>query len=188
MRSIVLAVTLLAGLPVASAQPAAAKLLAPQSEVAFTTRQMGVPVDGRFKRFDAQLQFDPKKPDGGSVAMTVDVASVSLGVPEVDSELPKPTWFNVVKFPQARFQSSAIRALGGGRFEIAGKLNVKGHDCEVLVPIAITQAGPHSTVNGSFMIKRLDFKIGEAEWADTTVVANDVKVSFRLVFSGLGAL
>jgi polyisoprenoid-binding protein YceI len=188
MRSITLAAALLAGSCAVSAQPAAAKLLAPQSEMAFTTRQMGVPVEGRIKRFDALVQFDPKKPEGGSVAMTVDMASASLGVPEVDSEMPKPIWFNIAKFPQARFQSSAIRALGGGRFEIVGKLNAKGHDCDLVVPVSITQAGPNSTVSGSFMIKRLDFKIGEAEWADTTVVANDVKVSFKLVFSGLGAL
>jgi polyisoprenoid-binding protein YceI len=189
MKSLALAAALLPGLSAASAhQPPAAKLLAPHSEMAFVTHQMGVPVEGRLQRFDAQVRFDPSKPEGGSVAITVDMASASLGVAEVDSEMPKPIWFNALRFPQARFQSSAIRALGGGRFEIVGKLNIKGHDCELLVPVSITQAGAHSTVSGSFNVKRLDFKIGEAEWADTTVVANDVKVSFKLVFSGLGAL
>jgi polyisoprenoid-binding protein YceI len=190
MKSLALAAALLAGLPAASAQqpPPAAKLLAAQSEMAFVTRQMGVPVDGRIKRFDAQVQFDPRKPEGGSVAMTVDMTSASLGVPEVDSEMPKPIWFDIAKFPQARFQSSAIRSLGGGRFEIAGKLHIKGKDSDLVLPVSIAQSGAHSTVSGSFMIKRLDFKIGEAEWADTTVVANDVKVSFKLVFSGLGPL
>ena len=159
-----------------------------QSEVAFVTKQMGVPVDGRFKKFDAQINLDPKKPETGSVSLVIDTGSASLGVPETDTEMPKAIWFNVAKFPQATFKSTAIKGLGGGKFEVAGKLDIKGSTRDVVVPVAITQNGATSTATGSFVIKRLDFKIGEAEWTDTTVVANDVTVKFKLVLTGLGAL
>ncbi len=172
----------------ALAADAPAKLVAAQSEVAFITKQMGVPVDGRFKRFDAQVTLDPKKPETGSVSFSIDMASASLGVPETDAEMPKPTWFYVAKFPQATFKSSSIKGLGGGKFEVAGKLDIKGNARQVVVPVTITQAGPNSTATGSFVIKRLEYKIGEDEWADTTVVANDVTVKFKLVLTGLGAL
>ena len=59
---------------------------------------------------------------------------------------------------------------------------------DVVVPVLITQNGTYSTATGSFLLKRLEFKIGEAEWADTTVVANDVMVKLKLVVTGLGAL
>jgi polyisoprenoid-binding protein YceI len=39
--------------------------------------------------------------------------------------------------------------------------------------------------SGSVAIKRLDFKIGDGEWADTSMVANDVTVKFKLAFAGL---
>jgi polyisoprenoid-binding protein YceI len=156
--------------------------------VAFVTKQMGVPVDGRFKKFDAQINLDPKKPEAGSVSFVIDTASASLGVPETDTEMPKAIWFNVAKFPQATFKSTAIKGLGGGKFEVAGKLDIKGSTRDVVVPVAITQSGGTSTATGSFVIKRLDFKIGEQEWTDTTVVANDVTVKFKLVLTGLGAL
>jgi polyisoprenoid-binding protein YceI len=149
---------------------------------------MGVPVDGRFKKFDAQISLDPKKPEAGSVNFVVDTGSASLGVPETDTEMPKAIWFNVAKFPQASFKSTAIKGLGGGKFEVAGKLDIKGTVRDVVVPVAITQSGATSTASGSFVIKRLDFKIGEQEWADTTVVANDVTVKFKLALTGLGAL
>ncbi len=174
--------------PSALAQPAPAKLLVAQSEVSFVTKQMGVPVDGKFKKFDAQISLDPKKPEGGSVAFSVDTASASLGVPESDAEMPKDIWFNVVKFPQASFKSTAIKGLGNGKFEVAGKLDIKGSARDIVVPVQITQSGATSTASGSFVIKRLDFKIGEAEWADTTVVANDVTVKFKLALTGLGPL
>lgn len=149
---------------------------------------MGVPVDGRFKKFDAVVNFDPRKPEAGSVSITIDAGSAAIGVPETDAELPKPIWFNVAKFPHASFKSTAIKGLGNGRFEVAGKIDIKGSTRDLVVPVQITQAGGTSTAAGSFVIKRLDFKIGEAEWADTTVVANDVTVKFKLALAGLGPL
>ncbi len=165
-----------------------AKLVPAQSEVAFVTKQMGVPVDGRFKKFDAQISLDPKNPAAGSVAISIDTGSASLGVPESDAEMPKDIWFNVAKFPQATFKSTAIKGLGNGKFEVAGKLDIKGNTRDVVVPVQITQSGASSTATGSFVIKRLDFKIGEEEWTDTTVVANDVTVKFKLALTGLGPL
>ncbi len=167
---------------------APAKLVPAQSEVGFVTKQMGVPVDGRFKKFDAQINLDPKKPEAGSVAFSIDTGSAFLGVPESDAEMPKDIWFNVAKFPQATFKSTSIKGLGGGKFEVAGKLDIKGNARDVVVPVQITQSGSSSTATGSFLIKRLDFKIGEGEWADTTVVANDVTVKFKLALTGLGPL
>ena len=172
----------------AMAQTAPAKLVAAQSEVGFVTKQMGVPMPGRFKRFDAQISLDPKKPEAGSVVFSIDTASATLEVAESDAEMPKDIWFNVAKFPQARFTSTAIKGLGNGKFEVAGKLDIKGSVRDLVVPVQITQSGANSTATGSFVIKRLDFKIGEAEWTDTTVVANDVTVKFKLALAGLGPL
>lgn len=164
------------------------KLVPAQSEIAFVSKQMGVPIEGRFKRFDAQIAFDPNKPDTGKVAFTVDIASISLGSPESEAELPKATWFNTAKFPQATFQSSSIKALGGGKFEVTGKLGIKGYQRDVVVPMALTQAGPTTTATGLFTIKRLAFKIGENEWADTSMVADDVQVKFKIALTGVAKL
>ena len=118
----------------------------------------------------------------------VDGGVAALGVPESNAELPKATWFNVAKFPQASFKSTAIKGLGNGKFEVAGKLDIKGTARDIVVPVQIAQSGATSTATGSFVLKRLDFKIGEAEWTDTTVVANDVTVKFKLALSGLRPL
>ena len=188
-----LSLALLAGAMLGLAQPTlaqttAAKLIAPQSEIAFVSKQMGVPVEGTFKKFDAKVAFDPRKPEAGSIAFTVDTASATLGEPETDAELPRPEWFGTVKFPQATFQSSSIKALGGGKFEVAGKLDIKGMVRAVVVPVTLTQSGATSTATGAFAIKRLDFNIGGGEWNDTSLVANDVQVKFKLALTGLGPL
>jgi polyisoprenoid-binding protein YceI len=186
--SFVRVVTLVVAALAAGTALAQQKLLPAQSEIVFVSRQMGVPVEGRFRKFDAQVTFDPARPQASRIAFTVDTGSASLGAPEADEELPKPVWFNVAKFPQATFQSSAVRALGGGRFEVAGRLAIKGRSHDLVVPVQLTQAGAVTTASGSFTIRRLLFAIGENQWADTSMVADEVQVKFRLALSGVGKL
>ena len=174
--------------PPVQAQPAPAVLAAAGSEVAFTTRQLGVPVDGRFGKFTAQVALDPRKPETGKVSFSIDTASARFGSAELDAEVPKPVWLSAAKFPQAVFQSSAIKGLGGGKFEVAGKLTIKGAARDILVPVQLVQSGPQSTATGAFVIKRLDFKVGEGEWTDTSMLANDVQVRFKLLLSGVPPL
>ncbi|MEY4412933.1 MAG: hypothetical protein RIQ53_226 [Pseudomonadota bacterium] len=185
-----LGATLTLGLGVLAAAPAvrAQQVVPASSEIAFVSKQMGVAVEGKFKKWSAQITLDPKKPEAGKVAFTIDTGSASFGVPETDAEVGKAPWFNAAKFPQASFTSSAIKALGGGRFEVRGKLTVKGVAQDAVVPVAVTQSGAASTATGAFTIKRLDFKIGEGEWADTSMVANDVQVKFKLALTGLAPL
>ena len=81
-----------------------------------------------------------------------------------------------------------INALGGGRFQAKGRLELKGTAHELVVPVTLVQSGPQSTATGEFVVKRLEFKIGENEWTDVSLVADDVRVRFKLVFTGLGPL
>ena len=181
------ALAFMAAMP-AAADPAA-KLVADKSQIAFVTKQMGVPMEGAFKKFDAQVAFDPKKPEGGSVALQIAIAGAGFGVAMSDAELPKAPWFDAEKFPQATFQSSAIKALGDGKFEMAGKLTIKGTSKQVTVPFAIAPAGgSYAVATGSFTLQRLDYKVGDGEWTDTSVVGNDVQVRFKFTLAGLGPL
>lgn len=174
--------------PPASAAEPAVTLVAPQSEVGFTIKQMGVPVNGRFKRFAVQTNFDPKSPQTSQVTLRFELASATVSADaDADAELGKPDWFATAKFPQATFQSTGIKALGSGKFEVAGKLSIKGSSRDVVVPMQLAQAGGVSTVTGGLPIKRLDFKVGEGDWADTSFVANDVQVKFKLVLQGVPA-
>lgn len=175
-------------LALAAWMPAGAQTVLPeQSEVAFTTRQMGVPVEGRFKRWSAQIRFDPRQPQAAQVNFTIDTASLAFGAAETEAEAAKPGWFHVAKFPQARFVSSSVRSTGAGRFEVLGQLTLKGETREVRVPVALTPAaGGLSLASGSFTLRRLDFKIGDGDWNDPSLVADEVLVKLRLVLAGLG--
>ena len=163
-------------------------LLPAQSSISFVSKQMGVPVEGQFKKMNAQINFNPAKPEAASIALQIDLASATLGVPETDAELSKPDWFNTPKFPMANFQSGSVKKLTADKWEVAGKLTIKGLTQNVLLPVTLSQSGAVTTASGVFVIPRLAFKIGENAWADTSMVANEVQVKFRLALSGVGKL
>lgn len=161
------------------------KLMPAQSDINFSIKQMGVLVDGKFTKFDAQLAFDPKKPEIGKIAFTIDLNSAVVGDAETIKELKKPEWFSVIKFPSASFSSTSIKATSLTKFEILGNLSIKGVAKSVVIPVALTKSGTFTIVDGSFVIKRGDFKIGEGDWSDFSIVANDVQIKFKLSLSGL---
>lgn len=173
---------LAAALMATIALPVSAQTVLPQgSEIGFVSRQLGVPVEGRFTKWSAQISFDPKTPSAGSVSFTIDTGSATFGATETETEVRKPEWFHVAKFPQAAFQSTAIKPLGGNRYEVRGRLTIKGQTQPVTVPVTLDG----NTATGSFTIQRLAYQIGSGEWADTSMVANDVQVRFKLQLSGL---
>ena len=175
-----------ATLLLAASASAQQKLVPAQSEINFTIKQMGVPLDGKFSKFDAQLAFDSKKPEASTIAFTIDLGSAAVGDADTTKELKKPEWFNQAKFPTATFSSTAIKSTGPGKLEVAGLLTIKGNAKPVVVPVTLTPgtAGV-TTAQGSFNIKRVDFKIGEGDWADVSIVANDVTVKFKLALTGI---
>jgi polyisoprenoid-binding protein YceI len=176
---------LLACLLAVSAVCAQQKLLPAQSQIHFIVKQMGVPLDGKFSKFDAQIAFDPKKPETGKIAFAIDLSSAAVGDADTVKELKKPEWFNVAKFPNATFSSTAIKGSSAGKFDVAGNLTIKGSSRPVSIPVTLTQSGNTSVAEGSFAIKRGDFKIGDGEWADVSIVANEVLVKFKLAVAGL---
>ena len=181
-RSIVFA----AALALAASASAQQKLVPAQSEINFTVKQMGVPLDGKFSRFDAQVAFDSKKPETGKIDFSIDLGSVAVGDADTTKELKKPEWFNQAKFPTATFSSTSIKTVGPGKLEVAGTLSIKGNPRPIVVPVTLTPGSSGmTTAQGSFTIKRVDFKIGEGDWTDVSIVANDVAVKFKLALTGI---
>lgn len=199
MLSRALSALLLSGACLGAALPAAAQqaaqqppsqqqLLPAQSSIAFTVRQMGVPIEGHFKKFSAQVAFDPAKVEASRIALTIDTGSATMGSRETDAELPKAEWFNVPKFPQATFSSTSVKAVDKTHLQVAGTLSIKGVARNVTVPVTLAQSGATTTATGTMALPRLGYQIGTDEWADTSMVADEVQVRFKLALTGVGAL
>lgn len=152
-----------------------------KSTLSFGFKQMGVALDGKFRKFTAKVAFDPSKPTAATAQIEVDLASIDTGSSEGDEEVAGKQWFNSKLFPTAKFVSSGVKVLGPDRYEASGKLSIKGKTVDALAPFTFKQVGSNGTFDGSFVIKRLDFAIGEGAWADVSTVANEVQVKFRII-------
>jgi hypothetical protein len=103
------------------------KVIQPEkSKVTFQYKQMGVAMEGRFKKFAAQLNFDPAKPAAAKADIEIDLASIDAGSSDADDEVVGKTWFNVKAFPKATFVAKQIKANGSNQFDVTGVLTIKG--------------------------------------------------------------
>jgi polyisoprenoid-binding protein YceI len=154
-----------------------------KSEIGFVSRQMNVPVEGRFRKFTAQVRFDPRNLAAARAEIEVDLGSIETGSEEADTEVRKKGWFNLVAFPRARFVSTGVRALGADRFEAKGLLSIKGATRDITAPFSVKRTDESVVYEGGFTLLRLQFNIGEGIWSDTETVADEVQVRFRFVQS-----
>ena len=159
------------------------QVAAGKSRITFAGKQMGVAVDGSFKKFDVQIAIDPARPEACKVRVDVDLASIDAGSDEATDEVKGKTWLNIAAFPKASFVASSIKPLGAGRYEARGTLSIKGISRDTVVPFSLRNEGPGSWLEGGFVLPRLQFKIGEGTWADTSTVADEIQVKFKLFLS-----
>ena len=151
------------------------------SSVTFFYKQMGVPLDGKFSKFSAQLSFDPARLDKAQARIDIDVASIDTGSAEANEEVLGKLWFNTKTYPTASYVSSGIKALGSNRYQATGKLSIKGRTLDVVTPVTFQPEGSRGVFEGAFTIKRLDYAIGEGEWTDVGTVADEIQIKFHLV-------
>ncbi len=157
------------------------RILTEQSRIAFVSRQMGVPVEGQFRRFSAQIAFDPARPETAHATLEVDLASFDMGSREVYDEVVGRNWFDVRQHPTARFVATGLKHLGGDRYEVRGQMTIKGRTREVTAPFTLRPQGRHAVLEGAFPLRRLDYGIGAGPWGDTSIVADEVQVRFRFL-------
>ncbi len=154
-----------------------------KSSVTFSYKQMGVAIDGRFKKFAAQVNFDPAKADAAKASFEVELASVDAGSSEADDEVVTKSWFNAAAFPKATFVAKQFKQTAPNQYEVSGTLSIKGQSREVKFPMKHTAQGKDGVLTGGFTLKRGDFNIGEGMWAKFDVVANNIQVNFSLTAS-----
>ncbi|HET7775352.1 MAG TPA: YceI family protein [Azospira sp.] len=157
------------------------------SSVGFTYKQMNVPVDGKFKKVDTRIAFDPAKPQAASTTLEIDLASIDAGSQEANDEVAGKLWFNTKAFPKASFVSSSVKALGNNRYEVSGKLSLKGKTLDASAPFTFKQDGANGVFDGAFVLKRADYGIGEGMWADFGTVANEIQIKFHVVAAPIAA-
>jgi len=119
---------------------------------------------GRFNRFDATLIFDPKNIAATNLDAVIDIDSLDINNPGLQTDLMGKTWFYQSKFPQARFSTTSVKPITDNTFEFIGDLDWRG----VTKPITLLvtfHGGANNILTGKYTVgfsasgsfKRSDF-------------------------------
>jgi polyisoprenoid-binding protein YceI len=160
------------------------------STLTFTASQVGSIISGRFSVWTASIVLDPASLGAARIAVRIEMPATTANNRDLETLLKGASFFDVQKFPEARFAATAIVAKGGDRYEAPGKLTIRGVTRDVVLPFTLaiaddpTQAGRlRASARGRLVLKRLDFGVGQNEWAGTGQVANEVTIDLGVVAS-----
>jgi len=117
--------------------------------------------DGSFGKFSGTVDLVDGNPEKSTVTAEVDVASLSTDEEKLTGHLKTPDFFDVGKFPTAKFTSTAIKAGGekGASHTITGNLELHGVTKSITFPATIKVNGDQLDTDAEFAINRKDFGI-----------------------------
>lgn len=176
----VLACAPLSPLAAAAAAPPTWTVDKAASSVRFTSSMAGESFTGAFRRWDADIRFDPANLAASSVTATIDVASAATGNPDRDQALPTDTFLDAPAYPRATFVARRFTALGGGRYQADGILTLRGVSKPLSLPFTLAIQGGQAKMTSQVAINRLAFGVGQGEWKAVTTVPAGVTVSVVL--------
>jgi polyisoprenoid-binding protein YceI len=152
------------------------------SSVEFHVRHLGIAtVKGLFKEFEGTLEVGA---EGARGYGTVQTASVDTREPQRDAHLRSADFFEVDKYPQIKFDSTAIRATGEDEFEIEANLTIHGITRGVTLKATLegTEVDPQGNdrvgISAQTQINRSDFEMrfNAALGSGNVVVSDKVKI------------
>jgi len=153
---------------------------AANSRLGFRGAFNGDAFNGVFHRWSAQIAFDPKNLAGSKAVVSVDVASAATGDADRDQAMPTADWFSAQTQPKATFVATAFKDLGGGKYQASGDLTIRGVKKPVVLPFTLAISGDTARMNGSLVLNRTAFGIGQGQWKTGDVVATEVTVTVAL--------
>jgi len=152
------------------------------SQLAFTATATGGEFDGQFRRFRADISFDPADLASSRFHVEIETGSADTQDADRDAALAGKDFFASDRWPRATYEASRFVAMKDGRYQALGRLTIRGisHDVPVVFTFPTAGSGRAAVLSGGATIHRLDYGVGQGEWQDTTVVGDDVRIHFEL--------
>jgi polyisoprenoid-binding protein YceI len=189
-RRLLAATALLAAIAIPAA-PARADVYAVDpghSEVSFQIRHLVSQVRGRFNDFKGTINFDPQSPAKSSVEFSVKATSIDTALPDRDKHLRSPDFFDVDKFPEITFKSTAIKSTGKNSYAVTGNFTMHGVTKSITLPVTFLGSAkdPYGNDKAGFetttTLNRKDYGMVWNAALDNggVILGDDVKIEINL--------
>ena len=152
------------------------------SSLVFFATQQGARFQGRFVRFDARVAVDGDASRPDRIEATIDLASVDTADDERDEAVRDEDFFDTARYPRSKFVTQTIDRRGKG-FRATADLTIRDLSRPVVFDftwLAPSDGRGRARLQGSSILRRLDFGVGQGDWADTDWVGDQVEVRVDL--------
>lgn len=150
------------------------------SSLTFVALYDGGEFEGRFENFDTRITLDPEQPDGGCLQAVIRIVSVNTENEERDDALVGNDWFTLAKYPEARFVTTGIRHLTDHNYVADARLTIRDMTRELRFPFTFDVTGDAARLQAEVTLNRLDYHIGQGDWADDDLIGYPVRVRVDL--------
>ena len=135
---------------------------------------------GEFKKFSGTIDFAGAA-EKSRVAINIDSTSIETDTPDLTKHLKTADFFDVAKYPEAKFESTEIKPGGekGATHTITGNLTMHGVTKSITFPATIAVSPGAITVESNFAVNRKDFGINYAGAADN-LIRDDVLLTLHV--------
>lgn len=148
------------------------------STLGFSGSYDGEVFHGRFKHFDARIDYDPGNLKASSFEVTVRLDSVDTQSTERDETLTGADFFDTDTHPTAHFVTRSFSRDGDGHVTAQGSLTLNGITRPVTLTVTFAPEGKGATLDVKTTLKRLDFKLGTG--SDWDAISRDIPVHGHL--------
>lgn len=150
------------------------------SKVEFIGSKVTGSHNGGFQQFSGEINY-AGAPEKSRVSVTIDTNSLTADDPKLTEHLKTADFFDVAKFPQAKFESTEIKPGGssGATHTITGNLTLHGVTKSVTFPATINVTPDVANVDANFSINRKDFGINYAG-AQDNLIRDDVVLKLTI--------
>lgn len=158
------------------------------SNIYFSVDHVFAKVHGHFNDFKVKVNFDPANLAESSFFFEIKVESIDTNITKRDKQLKSRDFFDASEHPLITFQSGKITEVDNGRYNVSGKLNIKGKEYDFVLPLSFAGIKDHPAVkgkevvgfNGKITLDRLEYNVGGGKFYKIGVVGKDVDVLVSL--------
>lgn len=152
-----------------SALPAEWRVDPARSRIGVVVEQGGKAFEARFDRFEAEIAFDPARPDAARVVVVVDTSSFTSDDGQRDQIATGDAFLAAKAFPRARYASRELKPLGGDRYDVRAEFDLRGLVKPVAHLATITTGTDGARATGELEIARADWGVGQLQFRGTDV-------------------
>lgn len=148
-------------------------VMTPDSSIGFVGSKVTGSHDGGFEKFSGTITVPGDDLNKAQINVTIDMNSTFSDNDKLTTHLLSPDFFEVEKFPESTFASTAITA-DGDNYKVTGNFTFHGVTKSITFPAAINLDGDTVTAQAEFDINRFDFGVEYPGKADDLIRPNVV--------------